>query len=140
VPTVPDHGHTKRGDGGLLSSSIYADRMPLVLNALRSTGLTAAVATASVVTGAAPGLWRLNVYVTLTALTVAGTLTVTLGWTDAGGATTNATITKAVTAAPDRFSGTVLADVASGNLTYAVAVGLFTGTYQIRVVPERLVT
>lgn len=139
IPPIPEHGHTKRGDGGLLDAAIFVGRMPLVTSPIRRTGETAAIATATLVSGPVPGAWGVLVYIEVTALTVGGTLVVTIGWTDAVGATTDATLAAAF-GATGRLKGMVQPlEIASGNLTYAVAIGLFVGTYSVRVVPLRYV-
>lgn len=72
------------------------------------------------------GLYRVDVYLITTATDAgASTLTVTIGWTDTLGATTDTSMTRVLTAT-GRTVGSVLCQVASGNITYAVTGG---GTY-----------
>ena len=139
APIIPEHGHAKRNDGGTLDAAIFLGRMPIIPSSVRRTGETAAIATAALVSAAAPGLWGVLAYIEVTMLTLAGTITLTIGWTDAVGATTDATIA-GVMGAAGRIKGVVLPiEVLSGNVTYAVAIGTFTGTYNIRLVPLRFV-
>ena len=63
----------------------------------------------------------------------AGTLTVTIAWTDAVGATTSTPITAFSLAATGRTTGRQLVKIASGNVTYAVAVTGIYGTSQYAV-------
>lgn len=138
--TIAEHGHTGRNDGGLLNAGILLGQVPQVsASNIKTSGLTAAVTTTNLVVAPPPGLWEVLIYVEIVTKTANGTVTVTLAWTDNGGAQTDATTTLAVTAAGQRITGKVLCEIASGNLTYAVAVGTFTGSYNIRLVPVRLV-
>jgi len=67
------------------------------------------------------GVYEIEVIVVCTAVDAgAGTLTVTVGWTDVGGARTDTSVTRDLTATGQN-SGRVLMQVNSGNITYATA-------------------
>jgi hypothetical protein len=72
------------------------------------------------------GIYEVEVLLVVTASDAgAGTATVTIGWTDVLGATTDATVTKALTTT-GRSKATIPMQVNSGNITYTVTGG---GTY-----------
>lgn len=72
------------------------------------------------------GLYMVEAYLVCTALDAgAGTATLTLGWTDVLGATTDATVTKALTST-GRSKAIIPMQVSSGNITYTITGG---GTY-----------
>lgn len=104
------------------------------------TGRTSDIATTAVATAPAVGNYVVEVYLLCTtADAAAGTLTVTISWTDAVGATSSTPITVFSLAATGRTTGRQLVRVASGNVSHAVAItGIYgTAVYAIhtRVVP-----
>lgn len=134
---VPEHAHTGVRDGGKLSASLFTGQVPLNGTALSLTGQTAAITTTNLAVAPAPGDWLLFVYLEVTTHTTNGTITVTIGWTDTVGATTDATVTAAFTAT-GRIRGILPLRIASGNLTYAVAIGTWAGAFRMDLVPVRL--
>jgi hypothetical protein len=91
------------------------------------TAQVANIVTTNLSSTPATGFYEVEVYLmTTTADVTAGTLTVTIGWTDNVGATTSTPITAFTLAAVGRTTGRQLIRVSSGDITYAVAV---TGAY-----------
>lgn len=92
------------------------------------TAQTANIATTNLSSTPPAGMYHVEVtLVCTTADVTAGTLAVTIGWTDVLGATTNATSIAGFTlAATGRTSAQYVLQVASGNITYATTV---TGAY-----------
>jgi hypothetical protein len=92
------------------------------------------------------GLYRLSYYFVVTTTSVAGTLTATLGWTDASAARTvasNAVLTTATGFSNNAIArpGTVIAEVTAGQLiTWEIALTAVTGNpeYAIWVSAELL--
>ena len=110
---------------------------------LNNTGKTADITTTNLTSSPTAGVYEVKVYLMCTTNDVtAGALTVTIGWTDSVGATTSTPITAFSLAATGRTTGRQIVQVASGNITYAVAVaggiGYGTSVYAIhvRVVPH----
>lgn len=91
------------------------------------TAQTANIGTTNLSSTPPAGLYVIEVVAACTTSAVAaGTLAVTIGWTDVVGATTQVPIAALPLTATGRASGTVIAQVASGDITYATAV---TGIY-----------
>lgn len=91
------------------------------------TAQTADIATTNLSSTPPAGLYMVEAYLLCTtADAAAGTLTVTIGWTDTVGATTSTPITAFPLTATGRTTGRQLVQVASGDISYAVAV---TGAY-----------
>lgn len=112
---------------------------PKIARNYRQTAQTAAIASFNLLTAPAAGAYRVTAYIETTALTVAGTYDIPIGYTDAAGATSQKTISGIAVSATGRTVGTpVLIEVASGNVTAQVDVGLLTGTYNVRIIAERL--
>jgi hypothetical protein len=107
--------------------------------ALNLTGQSATITTANLLASAPAGFYEASVYVVATASTV-GTLTVTLGWTDAYGAQTSTVITTGVVAAGG-FATATLPIMTSGtnNITYATVVGGTALTYNLHIRLKRVV-
>jgi hypothetical protein len=99
------------------------------------TGQAANIGTTNLLTTPNVGMYRVSAYLEGTTAGT-GTLTVTTGWTDEVGATTDAGLTFLLTGT-GRASRTVLTYVASGSLTYAVS-GYLTGVYALRIRAEAL--
>ena len=98
------------------------------------TAQTADITTTNLSNTPPAGVYEVEVYLLCTTADVtAGSLTVTLGWTDGVGATTSTPITAFTLAATGRTSGRQLMQVASGNITYAVAITGGYGTSQFAV-------
>ena len=106
--------------------------------ALALTGQTATITTANLLASAPAGFYRASVYVVATASTI-GTLTVTLGWTDAQQAQTSQVITTPALAVGG-FATAVLPMKTSGtnNITYATVVGGTSLTYNLDIRLERI--
>ena len=119
---------------------VVGDDAPAVasgsLGKVDSTAQVADVTTTNLSNTPPAGVYEVEVYLLCTTADVtAGTLTVTLGWTDGVGATTSTPITAFTLASTGRTSGRQLMQVASGNITYAVAItgGYGTSQYEIYV-------
>lgn len=98
------------------------------------TAQTANIATTNLSSTPPAGLYAVEVYIACTTADVtAGTLAVTIGWTDVLGATTTTPVTGFALTATGRASGRQLVQVASGDITYAVAVTGAYGTSQYAV-------
>jgi len=98
------------------------------------TAQVADIATTALSSTPPAGVYEVEVYLmTTTADAAAGTLTVTIGWTDNVGATTSTPITLFSLAATGRTTGRQIVRIASGNLTYAVTItgGYGTSAYAI---------
>jgi len=105
----------------------------------RQTAQTAAISSFNLLTAPTPGFYRVSAYIETTAETVAGTYTIPIGYTDAVGATSQNVINAVAVTGTGRTIGTpVIIEVSSGNVTAAVQIGLLTGTYNVRIVAERL--
>lgn len=94
------------------------------------TAQTADIATTNLTSSPASGDYLVTVYLQCTTADVgAGTLTVTIGWTDTIGAMTDASVTLTLTAT-GRSRADILVKRVSGEITYAVANGGSYGTAQ----------
>jgi len=91
------------------------------------TAQVADIATTDLSNTPPAGVYEAEIYLACTtADAAAGTLTVTVGWTDNVGATTSTPVTLFPLTATGRTTGRQIVRMASGNITYAVAV---TGIY-----------
>jgi hypothetical protein len=98
------------------------------------TGQTANIGTTALLTAPTTGtVYRVTAYIEGTTVGT-GTLTVTIGWTDNVGATTDAGLTLSLLGT-GRASRTIPVFVASGNVTYAVS-GYLTGAYALYIRTE----
>lgn len=99
------------------------------------TGQTAAIGSTALSNTPPAGLYAVEVYAACTTASGSGapTLDVTIGWTDVVGATTQSAVTALSLAATGRASGRVLAQVASGNITYSTTINAASGTPQYAV-------
>ena len=100
------------------------------------TAQTADIASTALSNTPPAGLYEVEVYLLCTtADAAAGTLAVTIGWTDDVGATTSTPITLFPLTATGRTTGRQIVRVASGNITYAVAAtgGYGTSAYAVYV-------
>jgi hypothetical protein len=114
--------------GGL--SIIVGDQAPAVsagrLGKVDLTAQAADIGSTNLSNTPPAGIYEVEVLLIVTASDAgAGTATVTIGWTDVLGATTDATVTKALTST-GRSKATIPMQVNSGNITYTVTGG---GTY-----------
>lgn len=92
------------------------------------TGQTAAITTENLVTRAKSGIYRIYaVAQTTTADAAAGTLTVTIGWTDRVGATTDTGLTRVLTGTGRDFRDILLQVAADTNITFATSAAGGTG-------------
>jgi hypothetical protein len=102
-----------------------------------ATNSTSSIGSTALLTAPTPGLYR--VAWTLTTGSVSGgsaTALVTTGWTDAVGAKTSAGAALTLAAAANQ-SGSVLVNVASGNLTYATTYAAGSGgNYNLQMTAE----
>lgn len=131
------HSHASSQQGGLLTASAFGGKHPFTTT-VKVLGATGAVTTANILSGPLAGPYLVTVYVEVTAKTTNGIITVTIGWTDAVGATTETTLTAFTFNATGRGKTIFPIEVASGDVTYAVGIGTFTGTYNCRVLVESL--
>jgi hypothetical protein len=98
------------------------------------TAQTANIATTNLSNTPPAGVYEVEVILMCTtADATAGTLAVTIGWTDNVGATTSTPITALTLAAVERTTGSQLLRVNSSNITYAVTVTGIYGTSQYAV-------
>lgn len=98
------------------------------------TAQTANIATTNLSSTPPAGLYLVEVYLACTTADVtAGTLAVTIGWTDVVGATSSTPITGFALTATGRTSGRQIVQLSSGDITYAVAVTGAYGTSQYAV-------
>ena len=120
------------GDSALAGFPVFVGQDPPAVASARlgKVDLTAQVVdiTTTALSNTPPaGFYEVEVYLLCTAAdATAGTLTVTIGWTDNVGATTSTPVTLFPLTATGRTTGRQMVRVASGNITYAVAV---TGIY-----------
>jgi len=113
--------------------------IPIITDTIALTAQTADIGATNFTDAGTAGTYLIHyVLLATTADVLAGTVTVTIAWTDAAGATT-ATGTIALTAV-GRASGTVEIQLASGNVTYAVThTGIFgTSAYALYMTCARL--
>ncbi|OGS00826.1 MAG: hypothetical protein A2V88_06205 [Elusimicrobia bacterium RBG_16_66_12] len=102
------------------------------------TAQTGAIGSTNLSNGPPAGLYAIEVYAACTTASGSGapTLDVTIGWTDVLGATTvnvaglNGTTFALNLAATGRAHGKVLAQVASGEITYATTINAASGNPQ----------
>lgn len=86
------------------------------------TGQTANIGTTNLTNGALTGGYFLGVYLQCTTADVtAGTITVTIGWTDINGAQTDTSVTHALTSTTNPARAILPIQVSSGEITYAVS-------------------
>lgn len=100
------------------------------------TGQVANIATTALTNTPPAGMYLVEVYLEVTTADLAaGSLAVTIGWTDGIGATTSTPITGLALTATGRATGRQLVQLASGDITYAVTVtGLYgTAVYAVYV-------
>lgn len=100
------------------------------------TAQTADITTTALSSTPLAGMYEVEVYLmTTTADAAAGTLAVTIGWTDAIGATTSNVIAAHALTATGRSTGRQILNLASSDITYAVtnAGGYGTSAYAIAV-------
>lgn len=103
--------------------------VPAIVDNVALTAQVADITATNITNAGTAGVYRVNYVLECTTADVtAGTLTLTIAWTDGAGATTS-TATRILTAV-GRASGTVFLQLASGNVTYAVAVTGIYGTSQ----------
>lgn len=105
---------------------IVGDDAPAVasgaLGKVDATAQTADITTTALSNTPPAGMYEVEVYLeTTTADAAAGTLAVTIGWTDDVGATTSVVIAAHSLAATGRSTGRALIRLASSDITYAVA-------------------
>lgn len=113
-----------------------------VVASLNLTAQTTAISTATLYTSAATGLYRVSGVIETTTAGSAGTVTVTLGWTDAIGATTTVPLNLFTMATTGRSQITPqVIQVNSGEvISYATAVASVIGNpaYTVRLTVEKL--
>ena len=130
--TDPDVGTIARTEPTISGMSVVAGNgsdppAATELGKIDLISQTANIGTTNLSNAPPAGLYLVEVYLACTTAAVgAGTLTVTLGWTDVVGAITSTPITGFVLTATGRTTGRQLMQVTSGEITYAVAV---TGIY-----------
>ena len=127
VPVTADHDHSDFRSGGKLSRRAFSSLNPF--STPTSVTTNAAITTANLVVNPDARLWEVTIYLEVTAKSANGTVTVTIGWTDANGATSDAYAP--VVNAVGHYSSRIIARPASANLTYATTLGTFTGTYTL---------
>lgn len=113
--------------------------VPAIVDDVALTAQGADITTTNFTNGGVAGTYRCNYNLQDTAADLtAGALTLTISWTDGAGATTK-TDTQVLTSL-GRTSGIFYIQLASGNITYAVAhTGIFGGaTYALYISLERL--
>lgn len=113
--------------------------VPAIVDHVALTGQTADIGATNFTNAQTAGLYRINyILQDTTADVTAGTLTLTISWTDDAGATT-ATASQVLTAA-GRTSGVIYVQLASGNLTYATThTGIFgSAVYGLYMTAERV--
>jgi hypothetical protein len=113
--------------------------VPAIVDDVALAGQTADITTTNFTNGGTTGIYRCNYNLQDTAADLtAGALTLTISWTDGAGATTK-TDTQVLTSL-GRTSGVFYIQLASGNITYAVAhTGIYgTATYALYMSLERL--
>ena len=106
------------------------------LGKVNATAQTANIASTALSNTPHTGVYEVEVYLMCTtADAAAGTLAVTVGWTDAVGATSSTPITGFALTATGRTTGRQIVNVASGDITYAVTItgGYGTSAYAIAV-------
>lgn len=116
------------GAGGTLT--ITSESVPTP-NQYNLPGQNSDIATTSMLVAPAAGQYLVEAYLMCTtADAAAGTLTITVGWTDAVGATTSSPITLFSLATTGRTTGRQAMRVASGDITFAVSITGGYGTSQ----------
>lgn len=121
--------------------AVEAYGVAAIVDDVAITGRTTAITTTNFTNAGTAGTYRVSYSLQdTTADITAGTLTLTIAYTDGGGATTK-TATQVLTAT-GRADGVVYLQLASGNVTYAVAitggVGIGAATYALFASCERL--
>lgn len=109
-------------------------------DSIQLTGQTANISTTNLMTRARNGIYRvLAVLQCTTADVTAGTITLTIGWTDRVGATTT-TLAQLLTAVGRNEGDHTLQIAADTNITYALAVtGIYgTAAYAVEIKLERV--
>lgn len=110
-----------------------------ITNVVQLTTQSADIGSTTLVSTA--GLYRVSYYLVDTTSAVgAGAVTVTIGWTDAGGAKTAVSSSVLLTGTTSFAQGTVFVQLASGNLTYLTShTGIFsTAKYALYLSVERI--
>jgi hypothetical protein len=121
-------------DGWLYTSSAITRQGTSV----NITGRTSSITTENIISPAGTIFYRVSVYVVATASTV-GTLTVTIGWTDAKQAQTSTVITTGVIAAGGFATATIPIMTSGANpITYATVVGGTALTYNLHIRLEQV--
>ena len=113
----------------------------IVANYLKTSFTFAAIGTTALVTTAAPGIYRFNVYLDVTTAQGSQTVTVNALWTDDGAAQTLAVLNAVSTTTVNTyFQGSVIIDNASAanNISFSVTTTATTAVGNIYIVVERL--
>lgn len=132
-----DSLHAISGGGSCIST-------PAILGSVALASQTASIASTNLIAAPVAGLYRVVTVAQATTAATAGTgctLTVTIGYTDSAGATTNNTISGLSLAALGRSMGAMSLMVASGTITYSTTLtaGTCTGElYALNITAERL--
>lgn len=142
LPGVPRITRSVEQQLAVLQTTVNGLSSPTrrVGDSITLTGQTATIATTNIITSARNGIYRYSaVLQCTTADALAGTITLTIGWTDRVGATTT-TLTRLLTVTGRNPGDLVLQVEGDTNITYAIGIaGIFgTAVYALELRLERI--
>lgn len=114
----------------LVTAALSGGTSTFGLAGVSLTGRVADISTVALASTPGAGMYRLIAYMECTTAGSAGTISLTIGWTDNVGATTTVAISGLSVSATGRASAVVPMYVASGSITYATAFAGKSGSPQ----------